>query len=508
MALAAVMLAYFIYAYILQTWNVAAPKIAADLNGMALYSWSVSIPSLGLAMGTLLAGKFSDIFGRRAILIASTIISLLSTVLCAISPTFLALIGARTLLCLGMGAIAPLCFAVVGDLFVGGERSKWVGLLNIPFAIPSLFGPTLSGWMVDKLTWHHIFWWILPLIFVCILIAYGMPALIMSRDHKIDVLGIILVTIASSTLIFGLSFAGTTYPWGSVQVISLLALSLITWILFIRYESKTEGPILDPEVFKNRTFLTASAAGFFSFFGMMGVTLYYPLLMQGIQGLSAMTSGQIITPFSALMALVGVPTGYILARTKSYKWMYVVGYGMLTAVMGSMIFFGANTPILWGVIVSILGGIGQGTIPTLNTVVIQAAVPRRLLGIATGALFFSIAMGMAIAPAILGSAMNTRYNSALQATLPSELSQVADEATMTSLGNPRVLLSEPAMKSLQEILLKKDNGAALLDQTIRAIRTSMEAGLRAVFFIAALTMLLAFLLIVTIPKVSLEPGEE
>ena len=162
---------YFVYSYFMSTLNNAAPKIAADLNGMALYSWSVSIPSLGLAMGTLLAGKFSDIFGRRAILIASTIISLLSTVLCAISPTFLALIGARTLLCLGMGAIAPLCFAVVGDLFVGGERSKWVGLLNIPFAIPSLFGPTLSGWMVDKLTWHHIFWWILPLIFVCILIV-------------------------------------------------------------------------------------------------------------------------------------------------------------------------------------------------------------------------------------------------------------------------------------------------------------------------------------------------
>src|SRR5512139_4218061 len=83
MALAAIMLAYFLYAYILQTWNVAAPKIAADLNGMALYSWSVSIPSLGLAMGTLLAGKFSDIFGRRALLIASTIISFLSTALCA-----------------------------------------------------------------------------------------------------------------------------------------------------------------------------------------------------------------------------------------------------------------------------------------------------------------------------------------------------------------------------------------------------------------------------------------
>jgi MFS family permease len=506
MALTSVLVGYFIYSYFLQTWNVAAPKIAADLDGMALFSWSVSIPGLGLALGTLLAGKFSDIYGRRAIFLASMIVSLLGMLLSAMSPTFITLIAARTVLCLGQGALAPLCFAVVGDLFVGGERSKWIGLLNIPFAIPALIGPMLSGWIVDNLSWRHIFWWIMPVSVLCVIILYGMPSLIQGASHKIDIGGIILVTIASSTLIFGLSFAGTTYPWGSVQVISLLAISIISWILFLQVESKAAEPILDPEVLKNRAFLIASTAGFLSFFGMMAMTLYYPLLMQGIQGISAMKSGQIVTPLGVLMSLVGIPTGFLIARTKSYKWMLIVGYAIVAAVMCSTIFFDAKTPVFWGVIACTLAGIGLGTIPTINTIVIQAAVPRRLLGVATGALFFSIAMGMAISPAILGSAMNIQYNSTLKASLPASLTQVADEATMTSLGNPRVLLSEPAMNALKETLSKRNEGEALLQQTVQAIRTSMEAGLSMVFIIAAVTMLLAFLLILTIPKISLDAG--
>ena len=171
----------------MQTLNNAAPRIAADLNGMALYSWSVSIPSLGLAIGTILAGKLSDIYGRRAIMLGSTFVFILGAILSSLSPTFMTLIAARTLLCLGQGAVAPLCFAVVGDMFVGGARSKWIGLLNVPFGVPALFGPTLSGWMVDALSWRHIFWWSLPLLLLCLVFAYGMPPLIQGAAHKIDV---------------------------------------------------------------------------------------------------------------------------------------------------------------------------------------------------------------------------------------------------------------------------------------------------------------------------------
>ncbi len=505
-AISGIFLGYFIYSYFMQTLNVATPRIAADLNGMALYSWSVSIPALGLALGTLLAGKLSDIYGRRTILLGSMIIVLLGTLLNGFSPTFMTLIGARTILFLGIGIIAPLCYTVIGDIFIGAaDRGKWIGLLNIPFGLPTLFGPTLGGWFVDHPGWRHIFWWGLPLAVICLVILFNMPALMQGAARKIDVLGVILVTAASSCLIFGLSFAGTTYPWGSKQVIGLLLGFLILGALFLKAESKAEEPFLNLELLKNRTFMTASIAGFLSFFGMMGMTLYFPLFLQGIQGMSAMNSGLVVTPFSVLMAFVGVPTGFLLARTKRYKWMLVAGYCLVASVPIGMMFFKQDTHYLWGVIAAFLGGLGLGTIPTINTLVTQAAVPRKLLGVAMGALFFSIAMGMAVAPAIQGSAMNMKYNSTLKASLPAALTQIADEATIASLGNPRVLLLAPEMKALETTIREKGGGdPALFQQTVGAIRTSMESGLRMVFLIAAITGVLAFLLILTIPEISMD----
>jgi MFS family permease len=509
LALSPAFLGYFVYSYFMSTLNNAAPKIAAELNGMALYSWSVSIPSLGLAIGTILAGKLSDIYGRRAIMLGAIGIMLLGALLSAISPTFITLIAARTLLCLGQGAIAPICYAVIADVFAGAERSKWIGLLNFSYGVPALFGPTLSGWLVEGPGWRQIFWWAIPLGLLLMLAAYLMPALIQGAAHKIDVLGAVLITIASSTLIFGFSFAGTTYAWGSVQVLGLLAASLIFWALFLRAEKKTREPFFDTELATHRVFMTASAAGFLSFFGMMAVQLYYPLFMQGVQGMSALKSGWVVTPLSCVMAFAGIPVGFLIARTKRYKWLFVTGYAAATVVLCGMMFFGKDTPALLGAVLATLCGLAMGAMPTVNTIVIQAAVPRRLLGVATSALLFSVTMGMAISPALLGSAMNIKYNSTLKATLPAALTQSANEATMKSLGDPKVLLSEPAMAALRETLEKTGgNGQKLFEQTVYSIRTSMEAGLRTVFVVSAIAMLLAFLLVVTIPEISIEAPVE
>ena len=502
-ALSAVILAYASYSYFLGTLNIAAPKIAADLNAMQLYSWGASIPGLGLAFGTLIAGKLSDLYGRRSILLAAMAVFILGAILSALSPTFITLIVARTVLCLGQGMVAPICFAIIGDLFVGPQRSRWIGLLNLPFGFWALAGPSLGGWFVDSFTWRHIFWWSLPLMVLCVAVAFIMPGLAEAATRKIDWIGAILAGIASTSLLLGFSFAGTTHPWGSIQVIGLLASAVVFGALFLWVETKAEEPFLDIALIKNRAFMTACTAGCLSFVGMMGLQLYYPLMMQGIQGVSAMTSGQIITPLGGLMAFIGVPTGFLVARTRRYKWLYVVGYALATVVMFGLVLFNSNTPLYWGVIVAALGGIGLGAMPTVNTIVIQTAVPRKLIGVATSVFFFTVAMGYSISPAILGSALNIQYNSSLKASLPPALTQAAAEATMTSLGNPRVLLSEEAMNTLKKDLGQRGEGPALFQQTVDAIRSSLESALRTVYLIGAVTMLLAFLLIITIPKISL-----
>jgi len=510
LGLTAIFLVYGTMAYFLQAINIARPKIAADLHGMALYSWSVSIVGLIGAFITLIFGKLSDMYGRRIMLLISIIFALLGSILSLLSTTFVFFIIASAIGALGGGAIMPIVFAVVGDMFEPVERSKWVGMLQIPMGIAALFGPALGGWFAGTVGWRYFFWSTVPLHILClILVPLGIPPLAHRYTKpKIDVKGSLLVIVSCSTTIIGISLGGVTYPWTSVQIISLLGIALISWILFFRVEYGVEEPILDPLVLRNRSFNTVAVASFFSFFGMMGMMMYFPMFLQGIQGIRATTSGWIFTPYSLLMAFVAVPVGFLLARTRRYKWMYITGYGIVTAAMFGVILLSEDSPILFSVIISTLAGLGLGAIPTVNTMVVQTAVPKRLLGAATGAIFFCLMMGVAIAPAILGSAERATYAKTLAASLPDGLDKVADEATMASLVDSQVLLSKPDMEALEKTFKQiGSEGEVLFHQTVDAIRASMAASLRSVFWIGALTTLLSFLIIITIPEVPIGEGQ-
>jgi MFS family permease len=504
--LVTIFLTYFVFGYFLQIMLAATPRIAALLNGMHLYSWGVSIPNLGLAFSMLMVGKLSDMYGRRALMLLCLIVCLAGTIWSALSSTFVMLIIARTFLCIGQGGLAPLCFSLLGDMFEPVQRSKWVGLLNIPGCCMAMFGAPLGGWFVESLSWRYIFWCGAPLLVLCLVMAlFGLPKQTQRSTSKIDGRGALLAAVASATLIIGFSLAGTIYPWASKEVIGLLAASAIFWVLFIKAEAGAEEPILDLEVLKNRTFITIISAGLLSCFGMIGLMIYYPLMIQSVQSVSATKSGWIIALGNFLMNFFGFPAGFILARTKRYKWMFIMGYGITVAVMFALIFFKSDTRLIWGFLAITLAGMGMGSIPTLNTLVAQYAVPKRLLGVATAALYFSVMLGQAIAPAILGSAWNTKYKSTVEAKLPAEVYKFVDRDKITNPDKAGALLVEKQKAALlAEFNKNGSNGEAMLGETISAIRLSMESGLRIIYIVGAIAMLLTFLIICTIPEISID----
>jgi MFS family permease len=507
---AAIFVVYGTMAYFVQTLNVARPKIVADLNGMSLYSWSVSIPALVAAFVTLIYGKLSDIYGRRNMLLIAVIFSFISTILSAISPSFIFLIIATAISAFGLLATMPLVFATIGDLFPPEQRSKWIGLLNIPIGVIALGGPLFGGWVVDNRSWRFLYWMALPLLLVCLVtVLVGVPSIVnRGIKRKIDVLGCILVAIASSTAIIGLSYAGT-YGWGSKRVLTLLGISLVFWIVFFLAEKRASEPIVDPSLLRNRAFMTVSIATLLSFFGQMGLMMYFPMFLQGVQGATALKSAYIVIPYSVVMSFIGVPVGFILARSKRFKWMYIAGFGLLTADMFAIMFLSAETNIVLSGVVSLLAGIALGAVPVINTMVVQNAVPKRLLGVAMGAFFFCFSMGMAIAPALLGSAMTAGYEKTLTASLPKGLDKIADRKTIIPLCSQEVLLKESARKKLKAPFMNKGaEGEVLFNQTVDAIRDSMESGIRNVFLVGAIAMLLAFGLISTIPSNSIEIRKE
>ncbi len=508
LAMTAIFAVYGVMTYFVQSMGIARPKMAAELNGMSLYSWAMSLPALVSAFATLLFGKFSDIYGRRFILMVSLAFALLGSVLIPISPNFKFLIVASMIGAVGSGSMMPLVFSVVGDMFAPDKRGKWIGLLNFPTLGFALIGPTMGGWFTDHLGWRWLYWISLPLLAFCLItVPMGVPSLVRKASRiKIDYIGCLLVAVALAAMIIGLSFPGMGYSWASVQVIGLLALSLIFWFLFIGYESGAEAPVLDPQVFRNRIFLTVAGASLFSFFGQIGIIMYFPMFLQGVQGHSTTLSGSIITPFSAIMAAVGVCTGFLLARSKRYKWMYVLGFGLATVDMFGIVFFNAGTPIALILVAAGIIGIGLGAVPTINTLVIQNTMPKNLLGVGMGAIFFCIAMGVALAPAVLGSVMNSASAGSLARTVPDELKRL-DKKTFDSLTDSKVLLSQKDMDALEKRFQDRGSeGPALFHKTVEAIRNSMQAGIRSVFLFGAIAMLISFLLISTIPATSLDAG--
>jgi MFS family permease len=402
----AIFITQFVSFLFINARNIAQPGMIAELDGMALFSWLIALPALSGAASTLLFGKLSDTYGRRAILLLSIGIFLLGLLITTQATSMAFLVAAATFMSIGHFPIIPLCFSVIGDLFPPTERAKWTGLLNLPIGVAALIGPVLGGVVAESVFgWRGLYWGTVPLMLVATgLVVVGLPVNTQKAKPRIDIAGTFVMVIATTTLIVGLSLLGAPQTFGLGAF--LLVISLAAWVAFIRIENRAEAPILDPQIFLNRTFMTVAGAGFLSFFGMLGIMAYSPIFVQKVMQVSPTVSGSMLTPYTTLVAFLGIPAGFLLSRTKKYKWMYNIGYTVVFIAMLAMWQFTANTPIWMYVFVTALAGLGLGAIPTLNTLVAQFAVPKRLLGVAVGAIFFFQVLGISVAPALLGLVQN------------------------------------------------------------------------------------------------------
>lgn len=442
LAIAAIFIAEFVSLLFANARNIAQPSMIADLNGMSLFSWLIALPALAGAAGTLFFGKLSDVYGRRNIILLSMAIFTVGLWISSTSTSMTYLIVSQTFMTIGHFPIFPLCFAVIGDLFPPSERAKWTGLLNLPVGVAAFLGPVIGGVVTESVFgWRGLFWGTVPLNLIAGgLVFFALPNNGQHVKPKMDVLGTFLMVVATTTLILGFSWLGAADKlwWGVIQTI----VSLAAWIFFIQIEKRAEAPILDPQVLFNRTFVTAAIAGLFSFFATVSIAGYSPIFVQQVMKVSPTISGSMLTPFSTIVAFMGVPIGFLLAKTKKYRGLLILGYSVVTLAMLGMWRFTAITPIWIYILVTSIAGIGLGMLPTINAVVAQFAVPKNLLGVAVGAIFFFQMIGIAVSPAILGFAQ----------------SSVSD----------------------------------------------LEGGLKLVFLVSAVVLAIALLLIMTIPEISID----
>ncbi len=402
---AGIMLAMFLSALEQTIVAPALPAIGKSLGGIDDLSWVVTAYLLAATATTPLFGKLSDIYGRRAVLLAAIGIFVAGSVACALAPTIWLLVLARGLQGIGGGGLLPIAQTIIADLLSPRERPVVQGRTSIMFMSASILGPVLGGLLTDHLHWSLIFWINLPL---------GAVALVMTeralrrlprndRPHQLDVLGAALMVGAALSLMLALAWGGTHYPWFSWRIFTLVASSVALWLLFAVRLLTAREPFIPLAILHGRVTSTITCAAFFSIGAIIGVTIYMPLYCQTVLGVSASLSGLALIAFMGGATLGSLVSTRVIVRLTHYMR---VPIGSLVIAIAALAVLAANPAgLTLSEVVGLLLilGCGLGPMYPVSTIVMQNVVKPHQLGTATGTLNFFRTLGGAIVVAIFGA---------------------------------------------------------------------------------------------------------
>jgi EmrB/QacA subfamily drug resistance transporter len=397
----------------------ALPTIVGDLDGLEHLSWVVTGYMLASTVSMPLWGKLGDLYGRKGMLQAATVLFLTGSVLCGISRNMGELIGFRALQGLGGGGLIVSAQGIIGDIVSPRERGRYQGIFGAVFAVSSVAGPLLGGFFVEHLSWQWIFYINLPIGAISLVVA-AMTLRLPSRrvQRAIDYLGTALLAIATTCLVLLITLGGTTYDWSSAQIIWLASATVLSLIAFIAAERRAREPVLPLALFRNSVFSVTSAIGFVVGFALLGVTTFFPLFLQIVNGVSPTNSGLRLAPMMIGLLITSVVSGHLISRFGRYKIFPSMG----TVVMAIGLYLLSRMDVHTGALESsgsmLLLGLGLGMVMQVLVIAVQNAVDYRDLGIATSGLTYFRSIGGAFGVAVLGAIFTNRLEINLSRFLP------------------------------------------------------------------------------------------
>ncbi len=270
----------------------AMGTIVADLGGLDKFVWVTSAYMVAVMAGMPIFGKLSDMYGRKRFFLFGIIVFLIGSALCGLAQNIVQLSIFRTIQGIGGGALMPIAFTIVFDIFPIEKRGKMTGLLGAVFGISSVCGPLLGAYITDHLSWHWIFYVNVPigiLSFLLIMTAYHEVG--GRRSQKIDWGGAITLVVAVVSLMFALELGGKEYAWSSVQIIGLFIVFAMSFIGFLYIETKATEPIISFWLFKRRIFAASQMLAFLYGGTFVILTVYIPVFVQAVYGGSATNAG-------------------------------------------------------------------------------------------------------------------------------------------------------------------------------------------------------------------------
>ena len=399
--------------------STALPRIVGDLGGVTHLSWVVTAYVLASTVTTPLYGKLGDQYGRKRWLMIAIVIFLAGSALSGLAHSMDQLIAFRALQGLGAGGLLTGAIATIGDLVSPRERGQYMGYIMGVMTLAMIAGPLVGGYITENFSWRWIFYINMPIggaALVYLAATMHLPRL--RLKHKIDYGGAITLAIAATSLILMTTWGGTQYAWGSVQVIGLIVLAVLSTAAFLAIEARAAEPILPLGVFRNRNFSVAIAMSFLLGLALFGALTFLPLYQQTVQHLSPTTSGLMLIPMMLGSTVTALISGQVTTKTGRYKVLPIIGAGMMTIGMYLLTRIGLHTSLVTMGIYFAVIGLGMGFLMQITTLVAQNSVAPQEMGVASSARTFFQQIGGSIGVAAFGAVFARRLVESLTAHLP------------------------------------------------------------------------------------------
>jgi EmrB/QacA subfamily drug resistance transporter len=499
--LGAILLALFLFALDQTVVGVALPKIITQLNGNDLYTWAITVYLLTSTITGPIYGKLSDLYGRRPIFIWAVSLFLAASIFAGLSQQMWQFVLARGLQGLAGGAVFPIAFAVIADLYPPEERAKYGALFGGVFGISSVLGPLIGGGLTDTLGWPWIFFVNVPVglisLFVCIRL---LPAIKHPESGRnIDYVGAALFAAAIGPILIGLTNK-QTLPWTDPWVGGAIALGVVLLVVFLWWERRAVDPIVRLDLFRNRTVSISIASMFLAAFGFFGAIVFLPRFLQVVLGQGATESGFNLLPMIGALIVSATISGQVAARTGRYKEIILAAMIVLAFGLFLMTNLRADTPLptlwLWMVVL----GFGVGPSFAVFTALVQNNVDPRVVGVASASLTFFQQIGGTIGLTIAGTVLaDTLAKQLPLRLLANGLPQAAVDQFAAQGGGAQ--LNFTGTGDLRTQILAQVPAAVrpfvepVIDQIVRAIHEAIALGIASTFWISIGAAVLAAVLV-------------
>jgi EmrB/QacA subfamily drug resistance transporter len=405
----ALMLGMFLAALDQTIVSTALPTIVGDLGGLNHLSWVVTSYLVASTASTPLYGKLGDMYGRKPVFLAAILIFLGGSMLSGLSQSMGELIAFRALQGIGAGGLMVGAQAIIADIVPPRERGKYMGVIGAVFAVSSVAGPLLGGFLVESISWRWVFYVNMPIGALAVLVVgFRLHLHTPSQRRSIDYFGATLLTASVSALILLTTWGGNQYSWGSPVIVGLALAGLALLGAFIWQERRAAEPIIPLTLFASPVFRVATGLGFFIGLAMFGAIIFIPLFLQLVYGVSPTSSGLRMLPLMIGLLGASIVSGRVISRIGRYKAFPVAGTAITCAGMFLLSRLDVHTqPWLASVYMLVLG-IGIGLVMQVLVLVVQNDAPARDVGVATSTATFFRSMGGSLGVALFGAIFASR----------------------------------------------------------------------------------------------------